>query len=146
MSLTGYLQSDGSWPLEAIKMARHAQPRELAELKGATAKDPQRYRKQVPKSNLEVGKPPEHMTAESAECWWEILAKAIPGTITFADSIMLEITCDALAEYREAPREFNTTRLTALIGLLARFGFSPSDRTKLGIEKPDDDDDFGTLN
>ena len=127
-------------------MARHAQPREVAELKGAVAKNPQRYRKQVPKSNLEVGSPPEHMTKEAADCWWEVLAKAIPGTITFADSIVLEVTCNTLAEYREGPKEFNTTRLNALIGMLARFGFSPSDRTKLGVEKPDDDDDFETLN
>ena len=64
-------------------MAKHAQPDELAKLKGAAKKHPERYRNKVPKSDL------------------------------------------------------------LAIGCLARFGMSPSDRTKLGIDKPkDDEDDF----
>ena len=81
-------------------MARHAQPRELAELKGAIRKDPQRYRNDVPKSDLPVGDPPEDMSDAAKACWFEISAKAIPGVLTYADSNMVELASDLLAEYR----------------------------------------------
>jgi len=74
--------------------------------------------------------------------------------LTFADTIMLELASDLLAEYRlvrsmslaeraEFKIRFSSTDKTILIGLLARFGMSPSDRTKLDIAPPkDDEDDF----
>ena len=117
-------------------MARHAQPRELAELKGAVSKDPQRYRNSVPKSELPVGEPPEHMSDGAKECWFEISAKSIPGVLTYADTLLLEVVSNLLHEYRQDPVEFAVGKYTHLIGTLARFGMSPSDRTKLGVDKP----------
>jgi hypothetical protein len=134
-------------------MGRHSQPDEIAKLKGADKHNPQRYRNIVPKSGWPLGEPPAEMSDEAQACWFEISAKAIPGVLTFSDTILLEMASDLLAEYRlvravpfeDRPKgmRFHSTDKTILIGLLARFGMSPSDRTKLGIEKPKDDgDDF----
>ena len=135
-------------------MARLALPRELQELKNTIKDNPQRYRNKVPKSKLPCGNPPKGMSEEAQECWFEISTKVIDGVLTFADTIMLELASDLLAEYRlvrsmslaeraEFKIRFSSTDKTILIGLLARFGMSPSDRTKLDIAPPkDDEDDF----
>ena len=124
-------------------MARHARPIELAILKGETKRRPGRYSKIVPKSDLPCGDPHEGMSKEAQACWFEISSKTIPGTLTFADSIMLEIAANLLAEYKQAPNDFMIGKYTHLIGILARLGMSPADRTKIGIEKPQViEDDF----
>jgi len=124
-------------------MSHHAQPIELARLKGEVKKRPGRYKNTVPKSDLPCGEPPKEMSKGAKACWFEISAKAIPGVLTFADTILLELASNLLTEYRGNPVEFQVGKYTHLIGVLARFGMSPSDRTKLGVEKPkDDEDDF----
>ena len=117
-------------------MARHKQPLELATLKGAVAKDPQHYRREVPKSELPLGEAPAHMSKEAAVCWREVSGCAIPGVLTNADRHILEITSNLLAEYRKAPGAFPIGKYAPLIGGFARLGMSPSDRQKVGVEKP----------
>jgi hypothetical protein len=121
-------------------MARHKQPRELAELKGATKVNPERYRNEVPKSNQPFGKYPAERTTDPAECWAEISAECIPGVLTGADRFMVEIAADLLAEYRTDPPGFAVGKYRHLIGLFARFGMSPSDRASLGVAPPDPDE------
>ena len=124
-------------------MARLAQPNELAKLKGADRVNPGRYRAKPPKSKLPCGNPPKNMDNEAKACWFEISTKAIPGVLTYADTVLLEMASNLLAEYRDDVVGFPIGKYPHLIGCLARFGMSPSDRTKLGVDKPkDDDDDF----
>jgi hypothetical protein len=124
-------------------MSKPAQPDELARLRGSAKKHPERYRNSVPKSDLPCGEPPETMTEEAQECWWEISVKVITGVLTFADTLMLEVASNLLTEYRTNPVEFPIGKYTHLIGTLGRFGMSPSDRTKIGVVKPEvDEDDF----
>ena len=124
-------------------MARIAQPHELAVLKGANKKNPGRYGNLPPKSELPLGDAPSHMTKEAQKCWLELSSKAVEGVLTYADTIMLEVASNLLDEYRQNPVEFQIGKYTHLVGILARFGMSPSDRTKLGVEPPkDDEDDF----
>lgn len=126
-------------------MARHAQPRKLAELKGATAKDPQRYKNNAIKSELPLGEPPEQMRGDSQECWREISAYSLKGVLTSSDRICLEIASELLSQFRIDPLEFSSTKMSQLVGLLARFGMTPTDRQKLNIEKPKEDDGFQVL-
>jgi phage terminase small subunit len=126
-------------------MALHTQPVEIALLKGADKKHPERYRNEVPKSKLPLGGAPEHLTPAAADCWFEISSYAIPGVMTGADRVTLEMLANLLAEYREGPREFPSTKLGQLIGLLGRFGMSPSDRTKLGVAKNKEEDPYSNL-
>ncbi len=127
-------------------MARHAQPRELADLKGAAVKNPQRYRNEVPKSALPLGEPPGRMSDDGKACWFEISSFALEGVLAGADRFILEITSNLWAEYIADPVGFQGQKYTHMIGCFARMGFSPSDRTKLGVEnKRDDEADFVDL-
>ena len=119
-------------------MGRHRKPIELARLSGADKKNPQRYRGEVPKADQPFGEYPAIRSTDPAECWREISAQCIPGVLTGADRIILEITSHLLAEYRSDPEGFAVGKYQHLVSCFGRLGMSPSDRTKLGVTKPSD--------
>lgn len=125
-------------------MARHAQPLEVAKLKGATKQNPQRYNKKTtPKNAVGLGPPPGHMTAAAQKVWLELQTYALPGVITASERFMFEIASNLLDEYRSAPTTFPATKYTHLVGVLARLGLSPADRQKIQLPKnPKEDDPF----
>lgn len=123
-------------------MARHAQPVELAKLKGADKVHPERYRGEVPKSGLSLGIAPAHLSEDAKAIWFELEAYALPGVLTGADRFVLEVTCTLFAEYRRSPDDFAVGKYAPLIGNLARLGLSPSDRQKLGVAKPEKENPF----
>lgn len=118
-------------------MPRHEQPREIAALKGADKKNPQRYKSTPPKAKTPLGNYPKDRSTDPEACWFEISSFCIPGVLTGADRFMMEIASDLMAEYRKSPVEFPAAKYAHLIGVLARFGLSPTDRNKLGVDKPD---------
>lgn len=128
-------------------MARISQPKELAELKGANKKNPQRYVKETPKNEMGLGEPPDHMIMDGArEAWREIEAHALPGVLTASERFYMEIASNLLAEYRARPTFFETGKLAHLIGIFARLGLSPADRQKLGVtKKKKDDNEFANF-
>lgn len=126
-------------------MARIANPREIQALKGDVAHNPQRYKGEVPKSEMAMGQAPEHMSDEARSVWFEIESIMVAGISTAPDRPMMELLCNLLAEYRECPKEFAIGKYGHLISCLARFGMSPSDRGRLAIEKPKDEDSFEML-
>ena len=126
-------------------MARNPQPREVAELKGATKQNPQRYRNEVPKSDLPLGVAPEHMTDEARSAWFEIESYAIPGVLTAADRIYMEMIANLLADYREDPSNFPCNKIGQMVSILARFGMSPADRQKLNVAPEQKKSDFDDI-
>ena len=120
-------------------MTRLSQPIEIAKLKGADVKNPQRYRTTVPKSGLPLGDYPEVRSTDPKECWFELAALAIPGVLTGSDRVLMEVLAHLLAEFRTSPVDFSGAKLAQLVGICARFGMSASDRNKLGVDKPKDD-------
>lgn len=112
-------------------MARHKQPREVAELKGAHKKDPQRYNGDPPKSAMALGNAPEYMSDDAKAIWFELSTYALPGVLTGADRYIMEVTATLIAEFRRNPDEFAVGKHSVLAGHLARMGLSPADRQKL---------------
>lgn len=123
-------------------MARHKQPKELASLKGATKHDPQRYKKEVPKSAKPLGSAPSHLTPDVISTWIELEACALPGVLTGSDRFVMEVAASLLAEFRANRAEFKAAKYSHLIGCLARLGLTPADRQKLGAEKPKEGNPF----
>lgn len=125
-------------------MARTAQPKELAQLKGADKKNPQRYIKETPKNEMGLGEPPVHMSVEGArEAWRELEALALPGVLTASERIIMEITANLLADYRIRPTFCEISKINLLVGNLAKLGMSPADRQKLGVtKKAKDENEF----
>ena len=126
-------------------MARLPNPIEKQRLSGADKLNPQLYKQDVPKSTQPLGQYPSERSSEPDEVWFEISSMCIPGVLTGADRIMMEIASNLLAEYRTDPVKFQVGKYPHLISCLARFGMSPSDRTRLGLVKQDDDDEYGPL-
>ncbi|KAB7769353.1 hypothetical protein [Xanthomonas maliensis] len=123
-------------------MARHKQPDELARLKGADKQNPQRYKRQVPKSKAALGKAPDHLSPEAISAWKELEKHALPGVLTGADRFVMEVAASLLAEFRNSPPDFKAAKYSHLIGCFARLGLSPADRQKLGTEKPPEENAF----
>ncbi|AKO18937.1 hypothetical protein [Xanthomonas oryzae] len=123
-------------------MARHKQPDELARLKGADKQNPQRYKRQTPKSPVALGQPPNHLPEDVAAAWQEIEKCALPGVLTCSDRLVMEIAGSLLAEFRANRADFKAAKYSHLIGCLARLGLTPADRQKLGTDKPPEDNPF----
>lgn len=121
-------------------MARHSQPKELAQLKGADKKNPQRYIKETPKNEMGLGDAPIHMLEDARKIWGEIEAFALPGVLTASERFYMEIASNLLMEYRQRPTFFENGKLAQLIGIFARLGLSPADRQKLGVTKKSKED------
>ena len=123
-------------------MARHPQPREIAELKGATRVHPERYRTEVPAVGQPLGKAPERLSEEEKAAWFELSSLAPTGVLKGSDRVMLEFASVMLVKWRTDPDDFPSSKMTHLIGILARLGMSPADRQKLGTEKPPEGNPF----
>lgn len=121
-------------------MARISQPRELAELKGATRQNPQRYRKQPAKSAVPLGAPPAYFKGKELQAWKELEAYAAAGVLTAGERPVLEVTCRLMAEMRTNFAEMPSARISALISCLARLGLTPADRQKVGVDSGQGED------
>lgn len=121
-------------------MARHRQPLILAELRGATKHDPQRYRHQALASGEPLGEPPAHLSEAVKTCWLELAAMVPSGVLTAADRVVLEIAAELLAQMRENPKQFPASKLTNLTSCLARLGITTADRQRIGLGVDDGDD------
>ena len=111
-------------------MAQPRKPTETLELTGAFKKNPQRKRTS-PKSSEPIGDPPQTLSIQSQACWHELVGLAAPGVMTGADRIALEILSVLLAQFREDPMEFGPPRLLRMEQLLAKFGMTPADRSRI---------------
>jgi len=126
-------------------MARIKQPREVAELKGANKRNPQRYRGEVLKNDAPIGEPFSQMSPGAKALWREISFSLPLGVLTVADRHMFKVLCNLIAEYDEDPSGFSIGKYTHMRGLAASFGMTASDRQKFISDKPKDDNPFADL-
>ena len=123
-------------------MPRHTQPREVAELKGATRKHPERYRKTPPAVDLPLGNAPDYFTAAQKAVWFELETYAPRGVLTGADRVAMELLSVLLQEFRTNPIEIRVAKIGQMVSCLGRLGMTPADRQKLGTEKPKEENPF----
>lgn len=116
-------------------MPKHRQPRELAELKGLTKKNPQRYRNEVPKNPYELGEPPNGLNKHEKAVWDELRNCCLPATLTSAERFYFEILCSLMVEFRRDKEAFPSMRLSILNNMLGKLGLNPCDRQKIGVTK-----------
>lgn len=122
-------------------MARHPAPTNIAILKGADKKDPQRYRdrKKAATATAGIGDVPEYLTGGAAVVWAEVVPGMVEGVLTVTDRMAWAALCELEAERRESPREFSGAKYSTLVSLLARFGMTPADRARVTIDKGEDE-------
>lgn len=123
-------------------MSRHAQPREVAELKGALRKHPERYRKQPPAVDLPLGNAPDHLSDDEKNMWFEIETYAPRGAWTGADRLTVELLAVLYSEFRKDSVNIRVAKIGQIVSCLARLGMTPADRQKLGTEKAPEGNPF----
>jgi hypothetical protein len=126
-------------------MPRHTQPREVAELKGATRKHPERYRKTPPAVDLPLGNAPDYFTPAQKGVWFELETYAPRGVLTGADRVAMELLSVLLDEFRTNPVEIRVAKIGQMVSCLGRLGMTPADRQKLGTEKPAEENPFNAF-
>ena len=125
------------------EMPRTKTPLAIANLKGQTKKNPQRYRDRAnaPQPQNGVGEPPQWLTNEVASAWVEISSSLPLGVLTIADRVAVEVASTLIAEFRASPKDFTAARLAQLRGLLGSLGLTPADRIKLAVPETLNQDD-----
>lgn len=118
-------------------MARHSLPAEIQHAKGADRVNPGRIPTNIPKSTLPLGDCPPDLTREEAAIWEDIVAASPPDMLTRLDRWMLKLACRLQAYIdRTKTEDIQTTKANLLTSILARFGYSPSDRRRIGTNEP----------
>ena len=117
------------------------QPRtasKLLELRGAFKQHPERRKARAhePKPTAELGRVPARLTDAEKKVWAEIVKHSPPGVLKNSDRVAFEILVVLVAEFREKKEAFQAAKLTQLNSLLSRFGFTPSDRSRVIAEVP----------
>lgn len=112
-------------------MARPRTPTNVLELKGSFKKDPQRARQDA-ETVGELSSAPDHMGGAELHAWNEIAKHAPLDVLTDSDRIALELAANLLAQFRNNPVEFPSTKLVRLEALLGKFGMTPADRARVG--------------
>lgn len=118
-------------------MGRPRTPTNVLDARGAFARHPERKRARAaePEPASELGEPPEHFTAEQSACWREFARLAHRDVMADADRIAVEMAAVLLADFRADPSGFSSAKYQRLQSLLATFGMTPADRSRVGATK-----------
>lgn len=125
-------------------MSRPRKPTNVLELTGSLNKNPSRReaRTDEPRNLDELGKSPERLTAQQKEAWNEIANNCPHGVLTKADRHALEMTAVLLAEFWANGIQMQGTHLSLLNTLLAKMGMNPSDRSRVTVREPKNENPF----
>ena len=125
-------------------MGRHRTPSNLLELRGAYIAHPERKRARAaePVVSEPLGDPPRHLSRLERAAWREIVRITPFGILAVSDRVAVEITAVLLAEMRSNPCGFSAAKLSRLESFLARFGMTPSDRSRIHVPAPQKDNPF----
>lgn len=119
-------------------MGRMRIPSNILELRGAFDKNPQR-RRQEPQVDAELGPPPDHFDDARRAAWAEVVDMAPEGVLTKADRIAIEMLADLMVRYRASMTpdgdKFTSADRRDLMALLARFGMTAADRSRVAAPK-----------
>lgn len=126
-------------------MARPKTPTRILDARGSFRKHPERRRDGEPEVKNPLGAVPESLTSGEIACWNEIVSYSPVGVLTEADRLAVELAACLLAEFRDDRAGFAAGKMGRLQSMLGQFGMNPSDRAKLSIEKPKDDNPYNDL-
>lgn len=106
-------------------------PTAVLEVSGAFKHDPRRRREREPDSGRGVGPAPDWLAEDAKVVWDEIVSDCAGGVWQSGDRGFLAPLAELLARFRRDPEGFGTKSMTLLVGMLARAGMTPADRSKV---------------
>lgn len=113
-------------------MGRPRLPTAVHEVKGSFIAHPERRRPSEPKAARPLGAAPKRLTEQQREAWAEIVDTAIPGVLTGADRVLVELAARLLADIWAAD-EVPTMKAARLEACLGRMGMTPADRSRVSV-------------
>lgn len=117
-------------------------PQALREIQGTAKDHPGRQNKEQPVPVRGIGPNHSSLTEYESAIWDEVVGISYAGVLGEADRIALEMMCRLIAEMRLNFEGMTAAKITQLSQLLARFGMTPSDRTKIVIPKKENQNPF----
>ena len=121
-------------------MARPRKPTTLHLLQGTEQKHPDRMRLRInePKPLEEIGSWVDHAGETPAQAWDFLVSCAAPGVFTGMDRPSLMVASDLMSKFWSG--QIDGSSLGRLHALMASFGMTPADRSKIvstKLAKPD---------
>lgn len=126
-------------------MARLPQPSKVLEMRGAHRKHPERKRKHEPVPRAGIGPAPRHLTPGQAAIWDEIVGITPAGVLGDSDRVSLESLVKLVDDMRQDFSKFTGSKMSQMISLLARFGLTPADRTRISVPSGKGGNEFEDL-
>ncbi|MGA8862882.1 MAG: hypothetical protein WB444_03640, partial [Gallionella sp.] len=107
------------------------------ELRGAFEKNPRRkmQRQGEPAELKDIGPAPKRLTAKQREAWAVIVGSAHFGVLSSADAVAVEMAAVLLAAFWQLGIEMKGCHMARLDSLLARFGMTPADRSRVVLKQ-----------
>jgi hypothetical protein len=112
-------------------------PLEAHILSGSIEHDPARFKDRLaaPKHDAPLAPAPAYFNDDQVSIWNEVAAQCVPGSMTLADSILMEVIVTLLYKFRRG--ELNGIGQQLLVSTLIQCGMSPIARGKLQPVKKD---------
>jgi hypothetical protein len=113
-------------------------PDKKAEVSGAKAKNPQRFRdRKTPKKTRPVGEPYANMT-ETQKKMWADFVNDMPW-LHSAHRMLLRLACMWAAKLENGDPEFGVSATKALSSILSKLGATPTDETRVNHGSGDEE-------
>ncbi|HUS94850.1 MAG TPA: hypothetical protein VMZ24_06730, partial [Patescibacteria group bacterium] len=128
-----------------ILMSRPRTPTKILDARGAFKKNPQRSRDGEPEVRDPIGSAPDRLEDLERQAWDEVVRYAPMGVLTEADRHHVEELCILLAESWRLRAKMQTSTRALINKMLGQIGMNPSDRSRISIEKPRNENPFDSL-
>lgn len=119
-------------------MPRPRTPTVVLERTGALKRDRKRHagRENEPKDARAIGDPPDFLTAEQVKAWRYVVERCPEGVLRRADEVAVATCAVLFAKLIGNPGAATPAAVAQLRGLLASFGMTPADRSRVEVPSP----------
>lgn len=130
-------------------MGAPKKPAALRELHGTANRNKHRDNQSQPATIGGIGPAPDYFTEKERECWDFLVSCMWPGVMGKSDRPTMELMARLFHRFRYGQFDkeavvpaLNGAELSRLDSLLARYGMTPSDRTKIVVPKDEKKNSF----
>ena len=116
-------------------MGRNHTPPAILDAKGSFIHNPQLKRPNEPKTSRPLGPPPKWLSPEEKVVWRDAAKQVLPGVAFNSDRNTFELLVRLITKMRAGQMD-RSSDMCQMVSLSARFGMTPSDRTKVSVEVP----------
>jgi phage terminase small subunit len=117
-------------------MARNRTPSAILDAKGSFLTHKDRVRSNEPVTGEPIGPPPKWLSAAEKRVWKELVKQSAPGVLMASDREAFELLVKLATKKRYHFDQMMVGEISQFISLASRFAMTPSDRSKVVVDKP----------